>query len=62
MHLLNVQESLYIKKRWELRIKCKGRCLDKELFRIILPNKEQIKWKVKNNCIERIRISKTKRM
>ena len=47
----------HIKKRWELCIKSRGRRLDKELLRKILPNKEQIKWKVKNSCIEGVRIS-----
>ena len=41
----------------ELCIKSRGRRLNKELLRKILPNKEQIKWKVKNSFIEGVQIS-----
>ena len=35
----------------------KGRRLDKELLRKITPNKEEINWKIKNACIDGIRVS-----
>ena len=47
----------HAKKRWELCIKHKGRKFDRELLRIIEMNQEDIKWQIKNNQINGIRIS-----
>ena len=47
----------HIKERWELCIKHQGRKLDKELLRKINPNRQEIKWKIKNTNIDGIRIS-----
>ena len=47
----------HIKARWELCIKHRGWRLDKELLRKITPNREEIKWKIKNTNIDGIRIS-----
>ena len=46
-----------MKRRWDLCIKFKGRRLDKELLQKIPKIKKDIKWKIKKQEINGIRVS-----
>ena len=55
----NICENIidHMKRRWELCIKFKGRRLDKELLQKIPKIKKDIKWKIKKQEINGIRVS-----
>ena len=55
----NICENIieHMKSRWALCIKFKGRRLDKELLQKIPKIKKDIKWKIKKQEINGIRVS-----
>ena len=55
----NICENIidHMKRRWDLCIKFKGRRLDKELLQKIPKIKKDIKWKIKKQEINGIRVS-----